>query len=83
MFGCGLAAQTAGAELRGGELAGAGRPAATGARLSRVKAVEHARGTRKTSGPKSEHGNALGGGCCAGGDPTRQGSPAREIQALL
>ena len=31
----GAAAQTAGAELRGGELAGAGRSAATGARLGR------------------------------------------------
>ena len=30
-----MAAQTAGAELRGGELAGAGRSAATGARLGR------------------------------------------------
>ena len=30
-----MAAQTAGAELRGGELTGAGRSAATGARLGR------------------------------------------------
>ena len=35
VWACGAAAQTAGAELRGGELAGAGRPAATGARLGR------------------------------------------------
>ena len=36
---------------------------------------------RNPPGPKAECGDALGGGCCAGGGPTGRGSPACGVLA--
>ena len=43
---------------------------------------ERPRGTHGSPGPRAERGDALCGGCCAGGGPTRRGSPACGIPAL-
>ena len=61
-----MAAQTAGAELRGGELAGAGRSAATGARLGRGLVQKDELGMGSPLGWKARCGGVrsgvLGGG---------------------
>ena len=43
---------------------------------------ERPRGTRGSLGPRAERGDALGGGCRAGGVSTRRGSPAVGNPAL-
>jgi len=76
------AARLAGALLRGGarpEVAKIGHPDVD---LSGFWIRERPRGTRGSPGPRAERGDALGGGCRAGGVSTRRGSPACGNPAL-
>jgi len=49
-----------------------------GVKTSGALAWEGQRLMRDSPGPRARHGEALSGGCCAGGGPTRQGSPVLE-----
>ena len=73
-----MAAQTAGAELHGGELAGAGRSAATGARLGRGLVQKDDRNTCDPLGLRAGVGDGRSVGLGGGGGSAWRCSLERE-----
>ena len=69
------------AGLRGGEFAGVAFRTLQWVFRAIIWCKKEALAMRNPPGPKAECGDALGGGCCAGGGPTGRGSPACGVLA--